>query len=513
MDSRKQRFRLGLFVVGAGVLLTGMILIFGGAPQRFFAGADSYTIMFDDAPGVSPGTPVRKSGVRIGEVTSVQLNDATGKVAVAIRVNKKYTIRQYEEPVISQDLLSRDTTIDFVPTAPPRPSRPAPLPTTGNEPTLKPPEPTPTDSEPKLEPPVPLKPGGDPKQKPPETIQPASFFEQAPPPPGADPNNPLGNPVPPGSVILGRPASDSRAIITAAADILPTVQQSLNSIRRSAEKFEQMLPQLELGIREFAMLGRAIREAVPELRRTNDEVRGILQNVRTFSPAIRKTNDELQLTLRNFSQLGESANVLIQSNQDRIVKAIDQTTDVLQRISQLLSDENQKSITATLRATQNASANFDSVVRNADDLLKESQKTAKRIQDTMNLVDQALININQVTKPLGERGERVLRNLDGSIDQVNRILSSFGEAVASGREGTVQKFFRDPSLYNNLNEAACMVTKVIPRLDRILRDFEVFADKLARHPESIGIGGAIRPNSGLKESPTLSQPQPYRQRP
>lgn len=527
MDARKQRFRLGLFVAGAAVLLTGMILIFGGAPQRFFASADTYTIVFDDAPGVSPGTPVRKSGVRIGEVSSVKLNDATGKVAVVIRVNKQFTIRQHEEPVISQDLLSRDTTIDFVPVAPPlsrpktapdsatpgEPSLKPPEPVPSGEPKLKPPEPIPSQ-EPKLEPPVPLKPDSELKPKPPAAIQPASWTEQTPPPPGgADPNNPLGNPVPPGSIIQGRPAADTRAFLSQASDILPTVQRTLNSIRRSVENFEQMTPQLELGIREFAGLGRAIREAVPEIRRTNDEIRGILQNVRTFAPNIRKTNDELQLTLRNFSNLGESINVLVQTNQDRFVKTLDQSNDVLQRISQVLSDENQKNFTAIMRATQAASANFDGVIRNADELLKESQRTAKRLQDSMNVLDSALTNINAATKPLAERGERVLRNLDGSIDQLNRILSSIGESVASGRDGTVQRLFRDPSLYNNLNDAACMITRVIPRIDRILRDIEVFADKVARHPESIGVGGAIRPNAGLKESPTLSQPQPYRQRP
>jgi phospholipid/cholesterol/gamma-HCH transport system substrate-binding protein len=49
-----------------------------------------------------------------------------------------------------------------------------------------------------------------------------------------------------------------------------------------------------------------------------------------------------------------------------------------------------------------------------------------------------------------------------------------------------------------------MVTKILPRLDRVLRDMEIFADKLARHPELIGLGGALRPSSGMKETP------PYR---
>ena len=33
-------------------------------------------------------------------------------------------------------------------------------------------------------------------------------------------------------------------------------------------------------------------------------------------------------------------------------------------------------------------------------------------------------------------------------------------------------------------------------------DFETFADKLARHPEALGIGGVVRPGTGLKDPPT-----------
>lgn len=455
MDARKQQFRLGLFVVAATLLLGAMIVLFGGAPKKLFSTRTPFTVIFTDAPGVSVGTPVRRSGVKIGEVTAVDLDDTTGKVRVGIVIDKKYTLRSNEEAVISQDLLSRDTTIDFVPRA---------------APTLKP-----IDNPPSLKPPEPLPANG---------VKPASFLqlEDNPPPPA----HPLGEPLPPGAVIQGRPPTDVRGIFAEASNIIPL---------------------LELGIREFTLVGRGIREIVPEIRRTNDEIRTIVQNARTMGPSIRKTNDELQLALRNFSQVGESVNVFVQSNQDKVSKAIDQSTDVLQRVSQLLSEENQKNITATLRATQAASANFDAVVRNADELLKEGQKTAKRLQET-------LTQIEQVTKPLGDRGERILRNLDVSIDQFARIMTSFGGSVAaSNGDGTVQRFFSDPSLFHNLNNAACMVTKLIPRLDRILADVEVFADKIARHPESIGVGGAVRPNSGLKESPSVGPPQPYRQRP
>jgi hypothetical protein len=57
---------------------------------------------------------------------------------------------------------------------------------------------------------------------------------------------------------------------------------------------------------------------------------------------------------------------------------------------------------------------------------------------------------------------------------------------------------KDPALYNNLNEFACGLAKLTPQLDRIARDFSIFADKIARHPESLGVGGVVRPGSGIK---------------
>jgi len=58
---------------------------------------------------------VRRSGVRIGEVTSVELDDATGEVRVGIAVNPKYSIKRNDEALINQDFLSRDVTIDIAP--------------------------------------------------------------------------------------------------------------------------------------------------------------------------------------------------------------------------------------------------------------------------------------------------------------------------------------------------------------------------------------------------------------
>jgi phospholipid/cholesterol/gamma-HCH transport system substrate-binding protein len=73
MAERRVGFRLGVFVAGSFIALTGLAILFGGTPH-LFVNRVKYTLLFPEAPGIAPGTPVRKSGVRIGEVQSLDLD-------------------------------------------------------------------------------------------------------------------------------------------------------------------------------------------------------------------------------------------------------------------------------------------------------------------------------------------------------------------------------------------------------------------------------------------------------
>ena len=99
----------------------------------------------------------------------------------------------------------------------------------------------------------------------------------------------------------------------------------------------------------------------------------------------------------------------------------------------------------------------------------------------------------------------IVRNLDESLDKVNKTLGDIRELVRAvgSADGTVNKLLTDASLYNRIDNTIAMVGQLIPRLDRILKDFETFADKIARHPESLGVGGVVRPGSGLKNPSPL----------
>src|SRR5690242_10927176 len=125
-NDQSLKFRIGVFVLASIVLLAILITLFGGSGTLFKA-QDSYTIVFDYAPGVAEGTPVRRSGVRIGQVKRVELDDKSGKVRVSISIDRPHVLYQDDQPILMQGALSGDTSIDFVQRPPDnKPAEPEP---------------------------------------------------------------------------------------------------------------------------------------------------------------------------------------------------------------------------------------------------------------------------------------------------------------------------------------------------------------------------------------------------
>jgi phospholipid/cholesterol/gamma-HCH transport system substrate-binding protein len=419
MNEPTMRFRLGIFILGALILLAVLITLFGGLPQ-IFRTFDHYTIVVNDASGISPGTPVRRSGVRIGEVEKVQLDNDTGKVRIAIKVDGRYTLRKSDEPVIQRNLLGGDAFIDFVRRA-----------------------------------------------------------DQA----QAD-NTPLE----PGAELQGRPATGATDLAQQASRVLPTAQSSLEELEKVLTRLDRMMPLFEETVRQFRDLARAGQESIPSLRATSDDFRELARSARAMMPELRRTNDEMQVTARNWGRAGERLDVLLRTNEEKLNLAVDRLNLFLKQAAITFNDENQRNLRVFLKGA-------------ADTFNEENQRN---LAQTLRNGNDAVKNLQKASGPLADRTPTILRNLDQSSDQLNKTLAEMREFMraATRADGTLGKLLNDPSLYNHLDEAACMVTRLLPRLDRVLRDAEIFADKIARHPEALGLGGVVRPSVGLKEAPS-----------
>jgi ABC-type transporter Mla subunit MlaD len=457
MNERTMRYLIGVFVLAGGLLLAWLILLFGNARGVLPGGQDRYYVTFDYAAGVTPGTPVVRSGVRIGQVESVNLDDATGKVRVALLIDRPHKVFTDDRVVIRHGALSGDTSIEFVgPSAEQRPV--APRPQSGAAP----------------------------------EVVPAAFLAQVPPakPGGAAPPPPGRVPATPGTEFKGASQADIAALLQELAGLTPPARDAFTEMARTLERYEKLTPLVEETLREYRDLARAAQPAVTEYRELAKETRQLAKVARETVPELRRTNDEIQVTARNWGRLGERLDVLVQTNQDQLVKALENFNTALVRIANVVNEENQRNLAATLRNTSAGTRNLETISRNAEEVSR---------------------NLQQATRPMAERAPATMKNLDEGAAKFNQSFTNLSATLGAFNrpDGTLQRLLADPSLYNNLNEAACMLTHILPRLDYILKDVGVFADKIARHPESLGIGGAVRPSSGLKEAPSSTSFRPY----
>jgi ABC-type transporter Mla subunit MlaD len=476
MSERRLKLRLGLFVAGALAVLAGLVILFGGTPH-LFANKAKYTIVYPEAPGIAVGTPIRKSGVRIGEVTTLDLDPNNGQVRVAIAVEPKYLPRRNEDATITRALISGDTAIDF-------------LPRIGDD--------------------------GLPMSR--------------------------GDPVPPGSEITGVPPVTARSLLTPASGVISTAQQSLDRIVRSFEQLEKAGPKIEKAADEIALLARDIRLVLPEVRKTNERLQRLIggdpapprangngnQVAAVFPPAAADPADELpgddtiRTMIRDLRALIRTAQPAVEDIRTSIRRiepdvtaaaksaraTFDKTQTAADALNDVLSPENRKQFAALLKNINDIGTNILRFSGALQTLAAEAETAVKNFDRRTAATADILADIRAVTQPLGQRAEPLMRDITESAAQLNRALTEVRELlrVFARENGTVQKLLSDPALYQSLDAAAVSLARVLARAEKIARDLEVFADKVARRPELIGVGGAIRGSSGLKDSPHAPLP-------
>ena len=60
------------------------------------------------------------------------------------------------------------------------------------------------------------------------------------------------------------------------------------------------------------------------------------------------------------------------------------------------------------------------------------------------------------------------------------------------------RLMRDPQLARNIDESTSSLSLIMRHLEAISKDLRVFSDKIARHPELLGVRGTFEGSSGIK---------------
>ncbi len=430
MADRRLRLRLGLFVALTLVVLAALVILFGRAPS-LFSNRTQYVILFPEAPGMAVGTPVRKSGVRIGDVTQLDLDSATGEVRLSIEVDKKFVPRAGEDAVITRGLLSGDTALDFVPK---------------------------------------VAADGTPL--------------------------PRGEPLPPGTEIRGIPPVSTRALLTQAQEAIPSAQESMARVLQSFQRIEKAVPKFEKAADEFTVTNKAIQDFLG----TNPN-----------QPNAREMLKEIIALLQAVKPVADDVRTLIRDNGPEVARLLKTARESAESVNDVLNPDNRKAIAASLKSIQLASDDLTKTVRLVGLLSDQAEKTLKELHARLVQSEKVLTNLDKLTGPLGDNAADLTTDIRGMAKNLNtasgQLSATLAEAQATLKalnrsDGTFTKVLTDPMLYNNLSDATAGATRVLLRVERIAKDLEVFADKIARKPETLGVGGALRPNTGLKESPT-----------
>jgi phospholipid/cholesterol/gamma-HCH transport system substrate-binding protein len=357
MNERTMQFRVGLMVFITLLILGILMAMFGQMPKYFYGEYKLY-ITFDQVPGVTESTPVRKSGILIGRVTDVRFSDDDSKVEVTVAIHGEYRLRKNEVCRVRSNLLG-DASLDFL---------------------------------------------------------------------------------------------------------------------QSSDK----TPSTELLKNGDKLKGIYTAEPTQLIANIQDKFDSTIASVQNTSGDLSTASKKLAVTL-------DTVNSMLEQNREGIKTAVDQANDVMASTRNVIGDkETQKQLRTAMQ--------------DMPQMIRDTHDTVLKMRETMAAVDRNLKNMEGFTRPLGERGETLIDNLDRGTQKLDLLVSEmlkFSQSLNSS-DGTIGQLVNNPELYQRINRAAKNIEEVSRQLKPVVDDARVFSDKIARHPEMLGVKGVMQKGAGIK---------------
>ena len=302
-----------------------------------------------------------------------------------------------------------------------------------------------------------------------------------------------GTPVRKNGILVGRVASvelDERGGVSVMADIDSYVPIYRDEQPRIASTL--------LGDAEIQLVPGTIRP--PRQRLGKDETlvgavsRDPFEVFATLEPKMGSALDALAEASAAVTKLSGNLDKLLLGEDDTFEKMVRKTESALDAFSLAMANLND------VMGDPNARAKLKETLNGLPDVLADLRTTVKGIGTTVDSADRNLRNLEGLTRPLGERGEGMVAQVNQTIGRLDEVLQQaalFTKALNES-QGTLGKLVRDPKVYDDLAQAAANVNGLTKELRPIVNDVRVFADKIARHPEQLGVRGALDRRPGLK---------------
>jgi phospholipid/cholesterol/gamma-HCH transport system substrate-binding protein len=252
-----------------------------------------------------------------------------------------------------------------------------------------------------------------------------------------------------------------------------------------------------------SLLGDATIEFSPgksrEIVRRDERIEGSssedpLELVARMESKLNETLDSFAATSTEWRTVGRNVNSLMDSHRGQFDQLIAEAAESLHEFTLAVRSAN-KSL-----ADPRNQENLRTTLAALPEMMDETRQTVRAIRTAVVKADASLGNLAEVTAPLAKKSASIVAKLDGSVGNLELLLAELTQfsAALNRDQGTLKLLASDPQLYRNLNESAATMQIIMKNLEPTIRDLRSFADQVARHPEILGVGGALKGSSGLK---------------
>jgi phospholipid/cholesterol/gamma-HCH transport system substrate-binding protein len=302
-----------------------------------------------------------------------------------------------------------------------------------------------------------------------------------------------GTPVRKNGILIGRVSTitlDERGGVSVVADIdshVPIYRDEQPRITTSL-----------LGDAEIQLI--AGRVVPPRQRVEKDEVlagavsRDPLDAFSTLEPKLVTALDSLTQASEVVTRLAGNLDRIMLGEDDSVEKMIRKTEATLDAFAQAMGNIND------VMGDPQVRDNLKRTLAEMPSVLNDLRTSVQGIGATIDTADRNLRNLEGLTQPLGERGAGMVASIDRTLGRLDEVLQEavFFTKALNESDGTLGRLVRDPKVYDDLAQAASNVNRLTRELRPIVDDVRVFTDKIARHPEQLGVRGALDRGAGLK---------------
>ena len=172
---------------------------------------------------------------------------------------------------------------------------------------------------------------------------------------------------------------------------------------------------------------------------------------------------------KQVEKVARGLNTILESKELELQSLVDESLTALTNFNKVMSDLREitgdAAIKEKLRGTLEQ---LPTLFAEAQNTLTGAQNTLSHFTSVAVRAERNLANLEQLTAPLGDRGDEISQNLFESIRGINRLLTNLAELTdaLSQDGGTIGQLIRNPELYDRLNRTLSEVEQLARKSNR-----------------------------------------------